>query len=500
MARLPAAADLPPLQTALQDVPLTPHKVVEDLTPALSVQSQEQAKGTGQPTVAGKGDGKKIPLPVSPPQWLSQRQIWLHATQGGIRSFLLAYGMRGGIAFLIKLFRVLNGKASVRSAFHSFFALDSARFGGMIGSFAFLWKLINNMLHFRTGKTCKTHGFVAGAVAGGVAILFEKRETRISIAQQFAVRSLQASYNALKARDIVHLPHGDSALFMGACASIMYAYCMQPNTIPREYYAWMVKMARVPNPILTFNRTQVRAFEKSRVLPDTADAMVKVITGNRGGHVPELVGRALTYLKENGGALPIVPCSVMHPTDVSHAAYNFKVACQVAKDIAPVYAALNFVPMLLLKPQTFAKNPAALTARNIRATLRSTLFLVVYVVVFQSGICLQRSIATSPSSAVPAFLRRDHRGFYYILGLIASSSIFLEQKGRRAELAMYVLPKGLQSLWLVLHQRGCVFKVPYFEVWMASGAMGMLMSLYQAEPHRMSTLLFKVMEKTIGRN
>jgi hypothetical protein len=37
-------------------------------------------------------------------------------------------------------------------------------------------------------------------------------------------------------------------------------------------------------------------------------------------------------------------------------------------------------------------------------------------------------------------------------------SLFVEAKRRRGELAMYVLPKGLESVWIMARGKGWVFK------------------------------------------
>lgn len=47
---------------------------------------------------------------------------------------------------------------------------------------------------------------------------------------------------------------------------------------------------------------------------------------------------------------------------------------------------------------------------------------------------------------------------FVVLGLASGLSLFIEEKRRRAELAMYVLPKGLESLWIMLRGHGLVFK------------------------------------------
>jgi hypothetical protein len=66
----------------------------------------------------------------------------------------------------------------------------------MFGSFALLWKFVNNGMRLYRGKDDRLNGLVGGAVAG-LSILFEKKERRVDIAQQLLVR-----YKTLKCRGL----------------------------------------------------------------------------------------------------------------------------------------------------------------------------------------------------------------------------------------------------------------------------------------------------------
>lgn len=61
-----------------------------------------------------------------------------------------------------------------------------------------------------------------------------------------------------------------------------------------------------------------------------------------------------------------------------------------------------------------------------------------------------------PQSAIDSVLLSKLS--YWLLGFAAGLALFVEEKKRRAELAMYVLPKGLESLWIMLRGHGYVFK------------------------------------------
>lgn len=66
--------------------------------------------------------------------------------------------------------------------------------------------------------------------------------------------------------------------------------------------------------------------------------------------------------------------------------------------------------------------------------------------------------------------------FYGIFGFVCSfSSIFLEEKKRRGELAMYCLPIALKSAYQIAYQRKWIIHIKHFEVMMTSVAMAIIM-------------------------
>ncbi|RKO94054.1 hypothetical protein BDK51DRAFT_12552, partial [Blyttiomyces helicus] len=440
------------------------------------------------------------PPPYVPPKWDGVAPISVHAVKGGARAFVMAYGIRGGMAMLLKIVAVLRRRCvwgegrTIPQVFTSFFSTESRRFASVVGSFTFLWKFTNNLIHHYTGRQSRWNGAVAGTVAG-LSILFEEKENRKALASQFCMRGLQAAYNALNVHRELRIPHGDSLLFSIACGSVMYAFIMQPKVRVGVDYAWISKTARIPSRNLAFNRENVRAWEHSPNVPPKIDVteMLACIDNNKPLAVPAMRARALEYVDAHGGAMPIVPCSVLHPSDTSCIKFSAKLWYRTALGIWPVYAALNFVPLVVLKSGALINNPKTHLARVAHSTLRSTLFLSTFVQTYMNLVCLERAAVDRWG-----IISRDRRVWYYISGLLCACSIFLENPARRAELAMYVLPKGMMSLWRVSYNRGRMFRIPFFEVYAGAAAMGMLMSVYQTEPHLMSSLLFKVMEKILG--
>lgn len=64
-----------------------------------------------------------------------------------------------------------------------------------------------------------------------------------------------------------------------------------------------------------------------------------------------------------------------------------------------------------------------------------------------------RELDLLPTKALNLFISK---GSFAVLGFLAGLSLFVEDPRRRAELAMYVLPKGLESGWAAARGKGYV--------------------------------------------
>lgn len=51
-------------------------------------------------------------------------------------------------------------------------------------------------------------------------------------------RGLQGTYNSYSEKHGVTVPYGAVMVFSFACAQIMYAFTLRPDTLPRSYINW----------------------------------------------------------------------------------------------------------------------------------------------------------------------------------------------------------------------------------------------------------------------
>jgi len=105
-----------------------------------------------------------------------------------------------------------------------------------------------------------------------------------------------------------------------------------------------------------------------------------------------------------------------------------------------------------------------------------------------SIICLHRKIVNT-----------DHRFIYWLAGFICSLSILIEKKSRRSELALYALPRGLDSLYTLLCDRKWLASLPYGDVLLFCFSIGGIMYYYEREPNTMSPLVRSFITKILNR-
>ncbi|KAL8279225.1 hypothetical protein RQP46_008262 [Phenoliferia psychrophenolica] len=425
-------------------------------------------------------------------------QLVNYALRGASRSFILGCSLRAGVNLVVVALRITKKRrvppsltpkdpplrrAASHSGIHSglvlqaLFGTDTIRFGGMLGIFTFLYKFVLHALRFANpgpkglGHEEVWHSAIAGAVSG-LAVWAEKPSRRVTIGQQLLVRGMQSNYNVAYARGWVRIPHGDILLFGAACGQIMYSWLMAPEALPPGYRRFITGASRVAEPCLPVNLSVTRY----------------------GTFDPSEARRALEW---KGGATP-QNASIIEQYASNAEKGDF--GPPFAPWMFPVYAALHIIPPMLLRYKVFLKDPQRVLLKSALGTLRSCSFLATFVTLFQGLVCSQRNIYYAIHGRVPEWVEKIllHKGYYWISGFATCLSLSIEEKKRRGELAMYVLPRGLESLWSVLRRKSYVPFVPGGEILMTSAGLAMVMSTYAHEPRMLSGLVRSVLYQIIG--
>jgi len=364
-------------------------------------------------------------------------------------------------------------------------------------------------------KTRRWYSILAGSVAGAAAVGFEKPGRRTTIAQQLFVRGLQGSYNAFSAKSGYSVPHGDVLLFSLCCGQILYSFLIRPDTLPPSYVNWMSHACKANPEGVSINRDLV--LDGYFKIPD-----IDVLINRKDiapGNLTELLERKrLAQLSSPIYGLPVAPCSAVHPRIDSCTYVQFERFFVVLRWMLPIYGALTLIPMVLFKPKMVMKQPVKMLVKAFLGTLRSSAFLGVFVTIFQTWNCSKYNLYTaltalraSPTTSLLSTLAQlipqrlvdflIRKPSFFFGGLLCGLSLFVEEKHRREELAMYVLPRGLEGAWGVLRDRGLIFGMGSAgDVLLTSLGMGMVMSIYQNDPQHLSGLVRRILYQFVGPN
>jgi hypothetical protein len=174
----------------------------------------------------------------------------------------------------------------------------------------------------------------------------------------------------------------------------------------------------------------------------------------------------------------IVGCDVLHPQNHSCVKHNFSVFMDTARKILPLYSSIACVPVVIFKFREIFKKPIE-TATGVGVNIaRSVSFISAFVALYMTTICLHRKVAT-----------RDNKYIYFFAGIVCSFSVFLEKKSRRSELALYTLPRAMDSLYLIMCERKWLQGVQNGELYLFMFSMGCVMYFYERFPNSLSSLL-----------
>ena len=349
-------------------------------------------------------------------------------------------------------------------------------------------------------KTRRWHSVLAGAVAGAVAISFEKHSRQVVIAQQLFVRYVlltpladQGTYFWQWIAGFIQRLFGETRFShstwrcLGFCARVrltffspcsvlmsekMWTDCVcihfEPTHSPKViqtlvclgYHCVKVdaglqhdrlsNLIHVPQEVISTHHNMVR-----HGTYDPAD-FAQILAR------PDLHPHNATLLEQWRTTLPpYASCAMSHPHVPRCLSVPQDRILSVARWTLPIYGALHFVPLLFFKRAAFMRAPARMALRAAWGTARSTAFLSVAVVIYQGWFCgmqnVHRALAAR-RAVVPAWLLSAvlSRPAHWMGGVVTGLSLFVEAEHRRGELAMYALPKGLESAWVALRGRGLV--------------------------------------------
>ncbi|KAG0289464.1 hypothetical protein BGZ96_006978 [Linnemannia gamsii] len=240
--------------------------------------------------------------------------------------------------------------------------------------------------------------------------------------------------------------YGAVAVFVLACTEIMFSWMYEPQRLPGPYAFWITRMARMDKRLLeTLRGVRTGEIQFKKVNPPHVHNLLTGLCEDLGLN-PQMGDFALRSR---------LPCEVVHQgiskSCEVHTGYRWLQGFMVSTGI---YLPVHLLPALL-SPKAFFKrlqeNPVATVSSTLMATARSSAFLATYIALIWYGICTWRS-KVMPITMKLTGRRYTSNVIDYIYGPLLGAfmcgfSVLVEKPHRRAEMALYVLPRAIYSMW-----------------------------------------------------
>lgn len=281
--------------------------------------------------------------------------------------------------------------------------------------------------------TVRAYCAVAGiALGASLGVLPGRVGTRSPLALFLFVRALEAgAVLSAKKGWVPKFEHADTALMMLASAQVCWAWVFQPDTLTPSYLRFMNHHGGQPRPIVDM---------VAHIHSPPADGD---ITSIRHIHAAVLAAP---------GARPFDPnvpshalhCEVLHPGGASCSGHFVSFCLKGFQRAVKVYLPVYLIPLLTFGHKRLLADPVGSLTSSAKGIARSSLFLGSYCGQAWLAVCVLRQFFGNSNGWIAG----------YSAGLAGGSAVLYEKKGRRLELALYVLSQALESVRRIADRDG----------------------------------------------
>ncbi|KAI9030784.1 hypothetical protein CLU79DRAFT_731467 [Phycomyces nitens] len=458
-------------------------------------------------------------------------------TQNSFRAFTKAFGVAFIVKYLVGLSQaILSGDLLKRPILLKRLAgWDTISFALFLGTFLSSYKAILCAMR-RVRKSSdpasdRLNGFVAGSVAGLALALDRNAHRRQSIMLLMSARTLQVVSGWLMKQwdlhrkqeshsDLLKLKNaldrkgfmpGESrglvveetwqdhlarfarrwagvGLMMAASAQLTYSFMVEPHTLPNSF----IELALVHSGGRGDLGVMAGPFNKAGA------QMIRRLAGEDTSLPIGASSRGFIMENVSPNIAPVIPrmahhasigCALQHPLNDNCLKSKLRLFLKEFPRAFWLFVPLNLVVVLVSRFGLLTKEPLSVLQRLVKSSLRSALFLSLYMTAAFGVPCALRRI-----------FRTEGRWIYAVSGLAAGSMSMVEAKGRQLELGLYFLPRAMEALWQTMASRGYVGRVPFGEVVLFMGSMGTLMTLYQNDKSVVGSTYLGTMFRFFGEN
>ena len=133
--------------------------------------------------------------------------------------------------------------------------------------------------------------------------------------------------------------------------------------------------------------------------------------------------------------------------------------------------------------------PVKILKSLVKNIIKSSLFLAVFVSAFRFMMCFTKNTR-----------QKIDRWNVIISSFVCAFAILFEPASRRSEIAMYLVPRALESLWTMQLRNGRVRNIPFGEELVFAVSMAVLMYCYQNKPHVIKPSYLSLFKQFFGEN
>ena len=194
-----------------------------------------------------------------------------------------------------------------------------------------------------------------------------------------------------------------------------------------------------------------------------------------------------------------VPCFALHPqTPHSCLANGLRVFTETVIKMLPLYSSLTFVPLVVFRTVRLISQPIKHLLEALRSLAGSLVFIGAFSSVYQMVICFQRNLSSHS--------RAEMKFNIFFAGIVCGFvSVLFERKSRRSDLALYLLPRAVDSFVWLMREKGYLpgpmlgsYNIENLLLWCTS--MSALGYYFVHEPQHMSSLVYTIMSYLLGRD
>jgi hypothetical protein len=331
----------------------------------------------------------------------------------------------------------------------------------------FLSKLLGQNPNKKLSRTLRV--FLASAVAS-LAFLFLPNYSKLGISMFFFVRALEILGKLGCERGILpRINHGDTLLMAVASAQVIWGWLFFRDSVEPSYLHFLDYQGG--RYFYVQRAFAVVGQSGSQFLSQQAKLMQELNSWRVKNNFSPII---LPEKPQEGYNFPSarhLACEILHP-QTKFCTKDFIEFFRAAYLRAlPVYTPVYILPLLLFRLKSLIKSPITNSVATALGVLRSSLFLASYCSIAWATACCVNNIAHHSTAS----------GF--IAGFVAGLTVAIEKKGRRIELALYVLSQAIPSFTRTMQYYSIFPRIKHAEFAVFMLSMSIIMHAYVIKPH-----------------